>query len=272
MKMVELHFAIFSLRMERHAEMNWALVTNFAPNIQGIITHFIVAGCFFAMEPHAARMSRVRAAEKDAQRGAHRQASISAAARLDDGPVTIRVPRETTERPSIDPVSRTHRREERLTAQRLEADRVASALAVKTAAEVFIRAIRHSTAMLAAMEEDGLDPARFTRPVELASPLTAAIPGVDANGRALVVYMRDNATVWQYERRTRALTHLTSVERSAFIEAVLSHHGASREAVRKARDMFARTMHDARVRDNAAFGAGHVGDACSLPTREAHNG
>jgi hypothetical protein len=43
--------------------------------------------------------------------------------------------------------------------------------------------------MLAAMEEDGLDPERFTRLVELASPLTAAIPGVDANGRALVVYM-----------------------------------------------------------------------------------
>jgi hypothetical protein len=53
MKMVELHFAIFSLRMERHTEMNWASVTNFAPTIQGIIQHFVVAGGIFAMEPHA---------------------------------------------------------------------------------------------------------------------------------------------------------------------------------------------------------------------------
>jgi hypothetical protein len=54
MKMVELHFAIFSLRMERHTEMNWASVTNFAPTIQGIIQHFVVAGGIFATEPHDA--------------------------------------------------------------------------------------------------------------------------------------------------------------------------------------------------------------------------
>jgi hypothetical protein len=35
MKMVELHFAIFSLRMERHTEMKWASVTNFAPLFRG---------------------------------------------------------------------------------------------------------------------------------------------------------------------------------------------------------------------------------------------
>jgi hypothetical protein len=270
MKTVELQFAIFSLRMERHTEMNWASVTNFAPTIQGIIQHFVVAGGIFAMEPHAARMSRVRAAEKDAQRRAQREASITAA-RLDDGPVTIRFPREITERRRIDPVSRAHRREERLTGQRLEADRVASALAVKTAAEVFIRAIRHSTAMLAAMEEDGLDPQWFTGPLLFATPLPEAIPGVDINGRALVVYMRDNAAVWQYERRTRALARLTSVERSALLEAVLSHPDASQDAVRKAREMFARVMENARARDAAAAVARCAGDACILPTRETHN-
>jgi hypothetical protein len=139
-------------------------------------------------------MSRARAAEKDAQR---REASISAAARLDDGPVIIRFPREATERRYIDPALRAQRREERLTRQKLEADRAASALAVRTAAEVFNHAIRHSTAMLAAIEADGLDPERFTRPAKFAAPLTAAIPGVDANGRALVVYKRekDNAIV-----------------------------------------------------------------------------
>jgi hypothetical protein len=271
MKMVEFHFAIFSLRMERHTEMNWALVTNFAPIIQGIIPHFIVAGCFFAMELDAARMSRVRAAEKDARRRAQREASITAAARVDDGPVSIRFSRATVERRSIDPVLRAHRREERLTTRRLEADRVASAMAVKTAAEVFIRAIRHSTAMLAALEVDGLDPQRFTRPVELASSLTAVIPGVDANGRVLVVYMRGNVTVWQYERRTRALARLTRIERSAFIEAVLTHPDAAQEAARKAREMFARAMQDARVRDDTAAVAGCVGDTCTLPTREADN-
>jgi hypothetical protein len=161
MKMVEFHFAIFSLRMERHTEMNWASITNFAPAIQGIISQFVAAGGIFAMGPHAARMSRVRAAEKDAQRRAEREASISSAVRLDDSPVIIRFPRETTEWRVIDPALRARRREKRLTVQKLEADRVASAMAVRTAAEAFIRAIRHSTAMLAALEEDGLDPGRF---------------------------------------------------------------------------------------------------------------
>ena len=140
------------------------------------------------------------------------------------------------------------------------------------AAEVFIRAIRHSTAMLAAVEEGGLDPGRFTAPAKLESPLAAAIPGVDANGRALVVYMQDNATVWQYERRTRALARLTSVERSAFIEAAMSHPGGSQEAARKAREMFARAMQDARVRDDAAVVAACECNACILPMREAQNG
>jgi hypothetical protein len=71
------HF--FSLRMERHTEMNSTSVTNFAPTIQGIIPQYVVAGSFFAMEPLAARMSRAHAAEKDAQR---HEATISAAARL----------------------------------------------------------------------------------------------------------------------------------------------------------------------------------------------
>jgi hypothetical protein len=62
MKTVELQFAIFSLRMERHTEMNWASVTNFAPIIQGITQYFVVAGGIFAMEPHAARMSCARVA------------------------------------------------------------------------------------------------------------------------------------------------------------------------------------------------------------------
>jgi hypothetical protein len=81
MKMVELHFAIFSLRMERHTEMNWISLTNFALTIQGTIPQFVVAGCFFAMEPLAARMSRARTAEKDAQR---REALICALVRLHD--------------------------------------------------------------------------------------------------------------------------------------------------------------------------------------------
>jgi hypothetical protein len=272
MKMVEFHFAIFSLRMERHTEMNWASITNIAPAIQGVISQFVAAGGVFAMEPYAARMSRVRVTKKDAHRRAEREASISSAARLDDIQLTVRFPRGTTERRVIDPALRTRRREKRLTVQKLEADRVASAMAVRTAGEVFIRAIRHSTAMLAGLEEDGLDPGRFTGPVEVAPPLTAAIPGVDANGRVLVVYMRGNVTVWQYERRTRALARLTGIERSALIEAVLTHPDAAQEVARKAREMFARAMQNARVRDDAAGVVGSEGDACTVSAREAHNG
>jgi len=63
MKMVELQFAIFSLRMKRHTEMNWVSPTNFPLTIQGKIPQFVVAGGIFAIEPHAARMSPIRAAE-----------------------------------------------------------------------------------------------------------------------------------------------------------------------------------------------------------------
>jgi hypothetical protein len=63
MKMVELQFAIFSLRIKGHTEMNWASPTNFARTIQGIIPQFVVAAGIFAIEPHAARMSSNRAAE-----------------------------------------------------------------------------------------------------------------------------------------------------------------------------------------------------------------
>jgi hypothetical protein len=263
--------AIFSLRMERHTEMNWASVTNLASAIQGIISQFAAARGAFAREPHAARLSRARAAEKDAQR---REASISVAEPLDGSPLIIRFPRETTERRDIDAVLRARRRGGCLTPQKLEADRVASAPAVRTAAEVFIHAISQSTAMLAALEAEGLNPERFIGPVEFAMPLPETIPGVDTNGRALVVYKleKSGAIVWQYERRTRALARLTSVERRGFIEAVLSHPHASQEAVRKAREMFARAMQDARARDHAALVAGCEGDASILPAREAHNG
>jgi hypothetical protein len=89
MKTVELHFAIFSLRMERYTEMNCTSVTNFTPTIQGINPQVIMAGCLFAVEPLAARMSRARAAEShpDASQEAAREAREMFARAMQDARV-----------------------------------------------------------------------------------------------------------------------------------------------------------------------------------------
>jgi len=132
-------------------------------------------------------------------------------------------------------------------------------MVVSAAASKFMRAIRETEAFLATLEREGFHPsdlggARFYPP----PPDQWFIPGVDAKGRALILRRRKDGLIgWAFHRRTRRLAGETGPARRAFVLAVKTHPGSAPQAVRKAREAFARAMRDARARDTAMKGRDH---------------
>ena len=215
--------------------MNCAQIIDFLAAAQVAIPQFVdfhstahIAGLIIAMEPLSVRMSRMRAAEKDARRAAEREARKNVA------PVVIRSPVDAAHR-CTDPAERTRQCEARRAAQKHEADRAGAALAVTAAADAFMRAIRNATVRLACMEAACHD-----------------LLGVDAGGRALVIVSAaDGVVSYRHERRARGLARLVNVERQAFVAAIRAHPDVTVRAAREAREAFATALRSARARDDA---------------------
>jgi hypothetical protein len=207
--------------------------------------HYIVAGIIFAMEPAVIRMGRLRAKAQAARRAQQRQPA-------NEGPLPNVAPAVIPFRVAVDPQERARRREARDMARRREADRLNAQMSVIDAAENFIRAIRDSVAQCAEYEAQGFDPTECTMQID--PPPPPFLEGIDERGRALVLRMRivEPILEWNYSRRTRALTQLTTHERREFLDAVLDHSHIDLDCVREARSLFARCLRAARARDDAA--------------------
>jgi hypothetical protein len=117
---------------------------------------------------------------------------------------------------------------------------------VSMAASDFVAAVRQLTTFLDELERDG-----FRLPHPVIPTVFITLPGVNAEGRALIVRKRkrDGAIVWDYHRRTRRLAGETGPHRRAFIAAIKRRPHAAPDAVRAARKAFAKAMKAARARD-----------------------
>jgi hypothetical protein len=227
-----------------------------------------LAGSYLPMAPDAERMSRMRAAEKEARRAAVRQAQ-EREARKNVAPVVIRFPVDTACR--RDPAARARQCAARREAQKVEADRAAAALAVTTAADAFMRAISAVSDAFARHEAQGLGlswmvatyDAHGLHPIISILRPPAPVPASDASGRAFVVakLAADGAPCCRHDRRTRALARLTERERRAFVAAIRAHPAATVRAAREAREAFATGLRAARARDDAMMAAGQSREA-----------
>jgi hypothetical protein len=138
-------------------------------------------------------------------------------------------------------LSREHKREARLFAQRAEADRLKAALAVAAAAEAFVRSINEMVPALAVMQ---------------ARPTLYGFRRIEGGkGRSFLPHRfdADGSLVYRRARHTLALALFTSPERRALVETLKAYPSAAQgRAVGKARELFAREMRVAARRDREA--------------------
>jgi hypothetical protein len=137
-------------------------------------------------------------------------------------------------------LSRAHKREARLFAQKAEADRLNAVLAVTAAAEAFVRSINKMVAVLAVMQ---------------ARPNLYGFRRIEGGKGASFLphrFKADGSLVYRRARHTRALAQYTSQERRALVKTVKAYPSAAQgRAVGEARELFAREMREAARRDRA---------------------
>lgn len=119
----------------------------------------------------------------------------------------------------------------------------------------FITAIEQSSAYLSDLEQSPRHVFEAMRLGGAAIPSAFyGLPGVDLQGRALIVSRRngDGKIAFGYLRRTRLLAAETAPSRRAFVSAIKAHPRAAREEARLARKVFPRALWAAHRRDKAA--------------------
>ncbi len=249
-----MHLLSTLLTLSDQAQIAGHIVAKARPEGTGVACAALwqFAGAIFPMASLAERLSRAAKLEKERRR-ARSAPVIVAETAVDILNALSRRASHGTPVPQdglcvahfpLDPAERRRRREARMAAQRAEAERVAVALAVQTAADDLLAPIRVASNSCRKVESGEFD--TFAH---------ASVPPVNAQGRLFAIRkMTDGSFAYEYERRTRIIAGTARVELRAFVRVLRAHPEAAPGRAAAAREAFAKALADARARDRAMMG------------------